>query len=197
MDRSEYARIKLSVIPQDMFDEYNLLDYEHKGWIYFEKVCGCYGLTQSVRLSNDLLCKRINKEGYFELSTTPGLWRQKRRPIQFMLIVDSFGVEYVGRKHTQHLAIVLKKYHEISEDWESKTFAGINLIWDYTQTHSVRTCRLSMKRYIAKLLFKVGHKLPVKKHISPHRCREITYGRKVKQEPEEYSSTDLDEKLVL
>ena len=66
MDRSEYARIKLSVIPQDMFDEYNLLDYEHNGWIYFEIGRGFYGLPQYGSLSKDLLNKRINKEGYFE-----------------------------------------------------------------------------------------------------------------------------------
>ena len=120
MDRSEYARIKLSVIPQEIIDEYNLLDYEHNGWIYFDIVLGCYGLPQSWLLSNDLLRKRLNKEGYFEASTTPGIWRHKWRPIQFMLIVDDFGMEYVGRKHSEHLASVLKKYHEISEDWEGK-----------------------------------------------------------------------------
>ena len=99
MERSEYARIKLSVIPQEIIDEYNLIDYRHNGWIYFEIVSGCYGLTQSGRLANDLLRKRLNKEGYFEASETPGLWHQKWRPIQFMLIVDDFGLEYVGRKH--------------------------------------------------------------------------------------------------
>ena len=136
MDRSEYAGIKMSVIPQEIIDEYNLLDYEHNGWLYFEIVRVCYGLPQYGRLANDLLCKRLNGKVYFQASTTPGLWRHNWRPIQFMLIVDDFGVEYVSRKHAEHLAPVLKKYHEISEDWESKTFAGIYLIWDYTQKHS-------------------------------------------------------------
>ena len=78
-----------------------------------------------------------------------------------------------------------------------KKFAGVDLIWDYTQKHSVKTCRLSIKIYIAKLLFKVGHKPPVKKQLSPHRCREITYVSKVQQAPKEYSSPALDEKGVL
>ena len=65
----------MSVIPQEMIDEYNLLDYEHNGWIYFEIVRRCYGLPQYRQLANDLLLKRHNKEGYFEESTTPGLWR--------------------------------------------------------------------------------------------------------------------------
>ena len=84
----------------------------------------------------------------FEASTTPGLWCHKWQPILFMLIVDDFGVKYVGRKHAEHLASVLKKYHDISEDWEGKKIAGIDLIWDYTQKHSGRTFRLSMKSYM-------------------------------------------------
>ena len=131
MDRSEYARIKLSVIPQEIIDEYNLLDYKHNWLIYFEIVRGCYWLPQSGCLANYLLHKRLNKEGCFEASTTPGLWRHKWIPIQFMLIVDDFGVEYVRRKHSDHLALVLKKYHDISEYWEGKKISGIDLIWDY------------------------------------------------------------------
>ena len=67
-----------------------------------------------------------------------------------MVIVDDFGVKYVGRKRAKHLAPLLKNYHKISEDWEGKKIAGINLIWDYTQKHSGRTCRLSMKKLYRK-----------------------------------------------
>ena len=106
-------------------------------------------------------------------------------------------MEYVGRKHTEHLASVLKKYHEISEDWEGKKFAGVDLIWDYTRKHSGITCRFLIKSYIPKLLYKVGHKPPVNKHLSPHSCREIMYDRKVQQAPEEDPSPALDEIGVL
>ena len=132
MDRSEYASIKLPVIPQEVIDEYNILAYEHNGCIYFEIVCGWYGLPQSGRLANDLLHKRLSKESYIEASTTTGLWSHKCRAIQFMLILDDFCVEYAGRKHADHLASVLKNYYEISEDWEGKKIAGIDLILDYT-----------------------------------------------------------------
>ena len=72
----------------------------------------------------------------------------------------------MDRKHAEHLASVLKNYHEISEDWDGKTVAGIDLIWDYTQKHSGRTFRLSMETFVETILFKVGHKPPVKKKIS-------------------------------
>ena len=48
-------------------------------------------------------------------------------PVQFVLIVNNFGVEYVGRKHADHLLGVLNQHYEISEDWEGKKFAGIDL----------------------------------------------------------------------
>ena len=47
MDRSEYVRIKLSDIPQDFIDEYDLSGADQYGWIYFEILRGCYGLPQS------------------------------------------------------------------------------------------------------------------------------------------------------
>ena len=47
------------------------------------------------------------------------------------LIVDEFGVDYVGKQHADHLATILKKYHNITEDWEGKKYAGIDLKWDY------------------------------------------------------------------
>ena len=68
------------------------------------------------KLANDLLRTCLEKAGCYEAATTPGLWKYTWRPIQFALIVDDFGVEYVGDQHAQHLASVLKEHHEISHD---------------------------------------------------------------------------------
>ena len=108
MDRSEFARIKIEDIPKEFIKEYNLLPMVHNGWLYFEIVRGCYGLPQSGMRANNLLRTRLNKKGYFEATTTPGLWKHKWRPIQFYLIVDNFGIEYVGERHIHHLRDVLK-----------------------------------------------------------------------------------------
>ena len=55
LDYPEYFKIKLTDIPQEFTDDYNLHDYVHKGWIYFEIRNGVYGPPQSDSLSNDLL----------------------------------------------------------------------------------------------------------------------------------------------
>ena len=152
MDRSEYARIKIEDIPEDFINEYNLLPMFHNGWIYFEMVRECYGLPQSSMLVNNLLRTRLNKNGYFEAATTPGLWKHQWRPIQLCLIVDNLVIEYVGERHIHHLRNVLKQHYEITEDWKGTKFGGINIKWNYAQKHAESSCRLCIKDYIKYLL---------------------------------------------
>ena len=44
MDRPEYARIKLSDIPQEFIEKNDLTQLVHNGWIYFQVLRGCNGL---------------------------------------------------------------------------------------------------------------------------------------------------------
>ena len=55
LDRPEYKHIQLSVIPQEVIDEYNLTPYAHNGYIYFVLGKGMYELNQAGKLANDLL----------------------------------------------------------------------------------------------------------------------------------------------
>ena len=109
MEDPEYVRIKLTDIPQEFIDEYNLTKFERAGWIYFTTICSCYGLKQSVKLSNDLLRTRMEDEDYYKTVTIPGLWRHKWQLIQFVLVVDDFGVEYVGKERALQLPQNLRR----------------------------------------------------------------------------------------
>ena len=40
MDRSEYVKIKITDIPAEFVDKYNLHSVTHNGWLYFETVRG-------------------------------------------------------------------------------------------------------------------------------------------------------------
>ena len=101
--RSEYVHIKLSNFLQEFINEYNLTTHTCNGWVYFEITKRCYGLPQARKLANDLLHVQINKAGYYETGTTPGLWCPKWCPIIFGIIVHDFGIEYVGKRHAQQL----------------------------------------------------------------------------------------------
>ena len=81
-------------------------------------------------LSNKILEERLNKASYYQCPTTPGLWRHKWRPILFYLIVDDFGIEYVNKRHADHLRNILLEHYEITQDWYGSRFTGIDITWD-------------------------------------------------------------------
>ncbi|KAL7474558.1 hypothetical protein ACHAW6_000533, partial [Cyclotella cf. meneghiniana] len=60
----------------------------------------------------------------------PGLWTHKWRPIAFTLVVDNFGVKYVGQEHALHLKSILEEHYTISMDWTSTRYIGLSLDWD-------------------------------------------------------------------
>ena len=67
-----------------------------------------YGLSQAGILANELLQKNLMNHGYAPCKHTPGLWTHKTKPTQFVLVVDDFGVKYVGRENFLHLITVIK-----------------------------------------------------------------------------------------
>ena len=125
-------------------------------------------------LSNKILEARLNKAGYYQCPTTPGLWRHKWCPILFCLIVEDFDIEYVDKRHADHLRDTLLKHYEITQDWTGSRFAGIDIALDYYK----RTCRLSIKNYIKNPLLKWGHTIPSKPQHSPFRHAPIIYDAK-------------------
>jgi hypothetical protein len=131
MPEPEYVRIKLANILDEFIKEYNLTGCDQDGWIYFKICQGCYGLPQAGILANDLLQSCLVSEGFYEAASTPGLWRHKWCPIQFCLIVDDFGVKYVGVEHFNYLLSLLKKFHGVQFNMASNKLAGISIQWDY------------------------------------------------------------------
>ena len=69
--------IKFSDSLQELIKEYDLTEAAQNDWIYFDILRGCYGLTQSGQLYNDLMCTKVEKAGYYKAATTPGLWIHK------------------------------------------------------------------------------------------------------------------------
>ena len=165
----------------------------NNGWIFFEIFRGCYSLPQSGMLANNLLRTRLNKKVYFKATTTPGLWKHQWRPIKFCLIVDYFGIEYVGERHIHHLRNVLKQHYDITEDLAGTKFGGIDIKWNYSPKHVERTCRLCIKDCIKYLILRFAHKPPSKPQLSPHKHREIMYGANPQMTHIEDTSPPLDE----
>ena len=173
MDRPEYFRMSLELFPDDIIEEYKLRNMaDEKGCIHCEVTRGMYGLPQAGLLAQNQLTERLNKAGYRQSETTPGFWKHQWRPISFALVVDDFGVKYVGVEHAKHLISVLQEHYEIDVDWDGTRFIGLTLDWDYSG-HKVH---LSMPGYIAKALARFAHPPPKKPQHQPHPHTERTYG---------------------
>jgi hypothetical protein len=189
MHDPEYVCIKLSDILDKFIKEYNLLGRDQDGWIYFEICHGCYGLPQAGILANNLLHSRLVAEGLYEVASMLGLWRHTWRPLQFCLIVDDFGVEYVSIEHFNFLLELLEKFHGVQCNMASDKLAGIAIQWDYPG----KRCRLSMPRYIDNLLLMFKHPRLLKPRLSPYTCLPISYSTKTQFLPDEDISELLDD----
>jgi hypothetical protein len=109
LGRFEYMVINLASLPQETIDKYDSLNLAQDGKVYIEIQKGMYGLPQAGILANELLQRNLAKDGYRPTQHTHGLWTHDTRPISFSLVVDDFGVKYVGREHVENLMTCIKK----------------------------------------------------------------------------------------
>ncbi len=138
------------------------------GWVYIKVNRGMYGLPHAGLLGHDLLKHRLNKEGYLQSQIVPGFWKHKNKPIQFVLVVDNFGIKYLKQKDLDHLIRLLEKHYNVTVDLEGKEFVKIQLDWDYEN----RKFHLSMTLYLQKALRQFNNIVLTQCHdspLSPHR----------------------------
>ena len=66
----------------------------------------------------------------------------------FSLVVDNFGVKYVGQEHTDHLIAALEDTYDIDVEEEGDKYVGILLDWDYDKGK----VHLSIPGYVSEIL---------------------------------------------
>jgi hypothetical protein len=115
MARYEYMQLHIADMPDDVIKNYNLRDKATPDrYIYCEIQKGMYGLPQAGIIAQQLLKERLQKHGYCQNQMTPGLWKHNTCPISFSLVVDNFGVKYVGKENAQHLLDTVQHYYKCS-----------------------------------------------------------------------------------
>ena len=169
----EYMWVEAWMIPDDIMEEYDIEIINGRALV--EITNAIYGLPQAGRLSYNKLKQHLEDDGYLPCKLTPGLFRHVSRPISFCLVVDDFGIKYVGKDNAEHLIATLKKHYDITIDWDGKTFCGIHLKWDYEN----RNVELSMPKYVNKALKRFHHPDPHSPEHSPHHWNAPLYGQKV------------------
>jgi len=124
--------------------------------VYIEICKGMYGLPQAGQIANDKLIPILATTGYHQTEHTPGLFTHEMHPMAFSLVVDDFGIKYVGKENAEHLLATLREHYTISVDWTRSTYLRLQLDWDYEND----TVDLSMPGYIEKALQCFQHTPP-------------------------------------
>jgi hypothetical protein len=187
LERPEYIQLALTIIPQEIIDKYKLMEKERNGKVYIRIDKGMYGLPQEGRLANTLLVTWLTPHGYRPCTHTHGLWQHDTKPITFTLVVDDFGIKYIGKENADHLLNALKEHYEVTEEWAGKLYCGISLDWNYDN----RTVDLSMPGYIANALNKLQHKQPERPQHAPYPARTPQYGAIIHLTPTVLDSPSL------
>jgi hypothetical protein len=113
---------------------------------------------------------------YYKCANTPSLRKHKTRPVSFTLVVDDFGIKYVGKEHVDHLIWCIKQKYELTKDWTGDLYlyCGIKLDWDY----DAQMLDISMPGYIKNILQKHKHRMPAKPQHCPYAPAPKQYGAK-------------------
>ena len=152
LDRPQYTRIPVELVPQEFTDANKLASQIKNGYIYMKIIRGICGLPQASVLANKLLKKqRLEKHDYYKVDPTPGRFTHKTCPIWCTLVVDDFGVKYIGRQHAEHLMSILKQHYDMEEDWKGELYCGITLKWNYAEGY----VDIAMPNYVGKTTCKI------------------------------------------
>jgi hypothetical protein len=184
--------INVLSLPQETIDKYDLIELAQDGKVCIEIQKVMYGLPQAGILSNKLLQRNLAKDGYRPMQHTHGLWKHDTHPISFSLVVDDFGVKYVGREHAEHLMACIKKNYNISSDWKGSAYCSLTLEWDYKN----RTVDLSIPEYIKAALHKYQHAAPSRPERAPRKWNPPINGAKTQYVEDETTRLALSDKDV-
>ena len=148
MERPEFMRIPVRMIPTKIMEKYNLQQFVHNGSVLFQIDKGMYGLPQAGRLAQNRLVSHLDKHGYKQAPHSPCIFRHSERQTAFSLVVDDFGVKYVRREEDAgHLIETLQKMYEIKVDWSGRKYLGFNI----TFAADKKSVKLDMPDYIPKV----------------------------------------------
>ena len=131
--------------------------------------------TRDVRLTSGRFAQprstytAFKRRGIFPKPNCARILDSQDKPIQFVLVVDDFGIKYLD-----HLIRSLEKYYEVAVDLDGKEFVKIELDWDYNN----KQVHLLMAPYLQKALQQFDNIVSTKRQHSPYPYTEPKYGAK-------------------
>ncbi len=96
-------------------------------------------------------------------------------------------MKYIDNTHVHHLIKTLKVDYKIDEDWESTSYLGLAIDWDYTK----REVHLTMPGYVDKALARFNHEAPTKFQHQPHEHTVPVFGATIQYAKQEDTTKQL------
>jgi hypothetical protein len=184
----EYMQIKISDIPEEIIDKYNLHEIAMEdGYVYCKIRKGVYGLPQASIIAHELLTERLAKHGYHQSKIILGLWMHEARPTTFTLVVDDFAINIMSKNDADHFINVLKKNDTTTVDRQATKYIDLIIEWDYENGK----VHMNMPGYLEKAMTHFKHETPIKIQHSPHCHIENKYGAKKQYVSNEEESPPL------
>ena len=80
------------------------------------------GLKQAGRITNDRLKIKLAKFGCSPVARTPSIWKHATKDICYSLLLEDFGIKYVGKDTADHLIQALNNLYTISINWNGSLY---------------------------------------------------------------------------
>jgi hypothetical protein len=155
----EYMWVQTRFLPPAIIEKYSLRDMIVNDRVLVEISQGIYGLAQAGRLAQQRLFQQLAKHGYQAAPNTPCLFTHATRPIQFILVVDDFGIKYTNTEDADHLIACLRELYTLKVDWTGSKYIGYDIEFTPATALLPRACTIDMLRYIPRALqrFNIHH----------------------------------------
>jgi hypothetical protein len=185
LEHCEYMVVMMASLPQEVIYKYGLNDLAVDVKVYIQIEKGMYGVPQAGILANELLQRRLAQDVYLPTSHTHGLCTHDAQPITFSLVVDNFGIKYVGQEHVKHLKSSIEKHYQISCDWTGSAYCVLQLDWDYKKM-LIYLCRDTSRQHYTNT--NIQHQQALKMH---HTHGALPYMTLKRQYIEEHQNSPL------
>ena len=101
-------------MPNEIMNAYKLRNKIHNRKICMAINKDIYSLKEAGALANQQLQQHLAPCRHTPTKFTPSLWKHKSNNAIFTLIVDDFGIKYIGKDNAQYLIDTLKdKYEDV------------------------------------------------------------------------------------
>ncbi len=94
-------------------------------------------------------------------------------PIQFVLVVDNFGIKYLRQEDLDHIVWLLEKHYNVTVDLDGKKIVKIRLDWGYEN----KKVHVSIVSYLQKALQQFNNIIPTQRHNSPYPYIDLNMGQ--------------------